>query len=274
MTPGFIKTGIKRFFFKHGYDCVITKRIDAGGTHGEVTRLINIGAGDWECPGWTNLDHSSGTYAVEQSRHSFVEYDIRKDNLPYEDNSVDAIFCSHVIEHIETNHVKHMLKECYRVLKPGAVVRVTCPDAEWLYKVTKAGNRDFWIRRSAELKRYGVDFDNWDLVNFLVREVAAPRTHGFGYKDDPNFDYKTPFREMEKEMFFDYVTDGLEFVENSVGSHINWWSVRKLSKAFQESGFVNIIESRCGGSVSKYMISRAYFDTSGPWCSLYVEAVK
>lgn len=273
MTPGFIKTGIKKFFYKLGYDCLITKRIDAGDNVWGI-RLINIGAGDWECPGWTNLDHSSKTYAVEQSRHNFVEYDIRNDKLPFEDMSVDAIFCSHVIEHIENEFVEQMLKECYRVLKPGAVARITCPDAEWLYNITKTGNRDFWIRRRAELRKSGIDFDNWNLINFLVREVAAPRTHGFGYKDNPQFDYDTAFHDMEMEEFFDYVTDGLMFDENSVGSHINWWNFNKLSKAFHEAGFNDVIESKCGGSISKYMISRAHFDISGPWCSLYVEAVK
>lgn len=271
MTPGFIKTGMKKFFYKRGYDCIITKRIDAGDNNGV---LINIGAGDWECPGWTNLDYSSDTYSVDQNRHSFMEYDIRNDRIPFEDSSVDAVFCSHVIEHIETEYVLNMIKECYRVMKPGAVVRITCPDAGWLYKIAKTGNRDFWIRRKGELVRKGIDFDNWDIVNFLVREVATPRTHGLGYKDDPGFDYKTLFEEKSMEEFFNIVTEGLVFDVNNVGCHINWWTVDKLTEAFREAGFTNIIESRCGGSVSKYMISKAHFDTTGPWCSLYVEAVK
>lgn len=272
MTPNFIKTNIKKFFFKHGFDCVITKRIDAGRFGGAT--LLNIGAGDWECDGWINLDHSSKTYATSQKRHKYVEYDIRHDKLPYADNSVDAIYCSHVIEHIENRYVAAMLKECQRVLKPGGIVRITCPDAEFLYKMTTLGNRNFWIRRKAELTQHGIDFDSWNIINFFVREIAAPITHGFGHKEEPKFDYYSLFKKISMEEFMDKMTEGLEFDESNVGSHINWWTVKKLTTALEGAGFHKVIESKCGGSISKYMISRAYFDTSAPWCSLYVEAEK
>ena len=73
--------------------------------------LINLGSGDWECDGWTNLDYSSKLYSKIQKRHRFVEYDIRHDKIPYEDDSVDCIYCSHVIEHIENGYDEKMLEE-------------------------------------------------------------------------------------------------------------------------------------------------------------------
>ena len=62
---------------------------------------INVGSGDWEAEGWINLDYPTIWYSNVQSKHKITPYDIRKDKLPFEDNSVDRIYCSHVIEHIE-----------------------------------------------------------------------------------------------------------------------------------------------------------------------------
>ncbi len=44
-----------------------------------------------------------------------VKADIQ--NLPFEDNSFDVIFCNHVLEHVAND--KKALSELYRVMKPG-----------------------------------------------------------------------------------------------------------------------------------------------------------
>lgn len=44
-----------------------------------------------------------------------VKADIQ--NLPFEDNSFDVIFCNHVLEHVEDD--KKALSELFRVMKPG-----------------------------------------------------------------------------------------------------------------------------------------------------------
>ena len=49
--------------------------------------------------------------------------------LPFNDDSVDVAFHEHVLEHLTAYDGYLFLKECYRVLKPGGVLRVVCPDA-------------------------------------------------------------------------------------------------------------------------------------------------
>jgi len=53
--------------------------------------------------------------------------DITK-RLPIEDNSVDNLYCSHVLEHLSFQDFHHALKESYRVLKPNGVFRLVMPD--------------------------------------------------------------------------------------------------------------------------------------------------
>jgi len=44
------------------------------------------------------------------------------------DGRVDALFCSHAIEHLHAHEVIPALREFLRVLKPGGFALVTCPD--------------------------------------------------------------------------------------------------------------------------------------------------
>jgi SAM-dependent methyltransferase len=56
-------------------------------------------------------------------------HDLRK-GIPFPDGSVDAVYHSHVLEHIDREHVPGFLAEVHRVLKPGGIHRVVVPDLE------------------------------------------------------------------------------------------------------------------------------------------------
>lgn len=49
--------------------------------------------------------------------------------LPYKDNSFDAAILSEILEHVDDD--VSALKEVYRVLKPGGVVAITVPNADY-----------------------------------------------------------------------------------------------------------------------------------------------
>jgi glycosyltransferase involved in cell wall biosynthesis len=55
-----------------------------------------------------------------------VRFDVMK--LPYEDNSVDEIKAFHIIEHFHFFEIQEVLKEWYRVLKPGGRLYMETPD--------------------------------------------------------------------------------------------------------------------------------------------------
>ncbi len=44
---------------------------------------------------------------------------------PFEDNSVDEVFCSHYFEH--TGNPMAFMNELYRIMKPGAKATIICP---------------------------------------------------------------------------------------------------------------------------------------------------
>jgi SAM-dependent methyltransferase len=52
------------------------------------------------------------------------------------DNTVDAIYASHILEHVERWHVERALSECYRVLRPGGDMVLVTPDlAAWAAEI-------------------------------------------------------------------------------------------------------------------------------------------
>lgn len=71
--------------------------------------------------GYINID----LYAPEDAKCD-VRFDIQK--LPYDDETVDEIKAFHIIEHFHFFEIQEVLKEWYRVLKPGGKLYLETPD--------------------------------------------------------------------------------------------------------------------------------------------------
>lgn len=82
--------------------------------------LVNVGCGPIYHPDWLNFD-------VTPSDEQVHYLDVRK-GLPLQQGSVDACFSSHVIEHLTPAAAEKFLLDQRRVLKPGGILRVVCPD--------------------------------------------------------------------------------------------------------------------------------------------------
>jgi SAM-dependent methyltransferase len=58
-----------------------------------------------------------------------MRHDLRK-GIPFDDASVDAVYHSHLLEHLDRPAVPGFLAEIRRVLKPGGILRIVVPDLE------------------------------------------------------------------------------------------------------------------------------------------------
>ena len=65
-----------------------------------------------------------GNFLEQHPNLIIVKGDVR--NIEIEDNSQDLVICSEVLEHVP--NFKDVLKECYRILKPGAVMLISVPN--------------------------------------------------------------------------------------------------------------------------------------------------
>lgn len=50
--------------------------------------------------------------------------------LPFPPDSFDGIFCEHVLEHFDLESGVTLLRQCFRVLRPGGCLRLVVPDGE------------------------------------------------------------------------------------------------------------------------------------------------
>lgn len=228
---------------------------------------LNIGSGGYNIEGFIDLDIKSDKYNKERAK-SFVEYDIRNDELPYKDNTVDNIYCSHVIEHIEEKYVSNFFKETGRVLKKNGILRISTPDAKFLWKMMLKG-KDYWRTERYEnwFKSRNHDYINFDEIDFFIREIATAKLRIFSEK---NLNYYNQVKDNMHD--YDKVLDILgnnKLDPNNIGYHITAWDFDKILK-LSSNFFSDIIESKYRSSISNDMRSEA-FDKTCPEMSLYVD---
>lgn len=88
---------------------------------------LNLGCGSRFHKDWVNLDKHPINPHIQK-------YDIQH-GIPFPDNSFDVIYHSHLLEHLLRENALAFTNECFRVLKPGGVLRVVVPDLEQISRL-------------------------------------------------------------------------------------------------------------------------------------------
>jgi predicted SAM-dependent methyltransferase len=94
---------------------------------------LHLGCGAIIIPGWTNYDVSPGPGGIVRDlTRPFPEFS----------DSVDFIFHEHFFEHMTRAVGLSFLRECWRVLKSGGVLRIVTPDLHQLCRDYLEGKID------------------------------------------------------------------------------------------------------------------------------------
>ena len=113
---------------------------------------LNIGCGTSGIDGWVNIDNSP---SILLSRFPFGRRifrtpdwprdvrraDVRK-RIPFPDSSVSCIYSSHTFEHFTYEESLAVARECFRVLRPGGILRIVVPDLGIMVRDYLAGVAD------------------------------------------------------------------------------------------------------------------------------------
>lgn len=92
------------------------------------TNKLNIGCGPNPLPGWLNADlhpHSEDTIRFDATAP-----------FPFANDTFSHIWCEHTIEHVAKFAGEFMLRECFRVMRPGGRIRIATPDMRFLVALT------------------------------------------------------------------------------------------------------------------------------------------
>jgi predicted SAM-dependent methyltransferase len=217
---------------------------------------LNIACGTYLIKGFDNLDYSN------YKNKKIIQWDARKQKLPYKSNSIDNIYVSHFIEHIDDKDAKFFFLECYRVLKKNCILRVSYPDANFLFNISIFKNQYFYFfneYKKSSFKR--LIFLLSDL--FLDLKKSDLKT----YKKAKNYFFKKDYKKFIKLLI------NCKFKFRKGSNHISIWDFNKIKKISYQTKFRNIIESKRNLSVSQEMRG-VEFDRSHPEISSYVDIIK
>jgi predicted SAM-dependent methyltransferase len=142
--------------------------------------LLNVGCGQTFHSEWINVDVVPASPAVRR-------VDLAR-GLPFPDRSIDACYCSHVLEHLRPDDAGRALAELFRVLRPGGVVRIVVPDlrrvAEQYLSAFAAVDRG-GLQREADY-----DWMMMELLDQSVRDTTGGEMARFLRRTDlPNRDF-------------------------------------------------------------------------------------
>jgi predicted SAM-dependent methyltransferase len=122
-----------------------------GGVRITTHVAVNIGCGSSPTPGWLNYDGSPAIKLAHRpwlcflldragllnsinreyisfARQSDIRWADATKHIPLASGSVDVLYSSHMLEHLDRDEAKIFLSEAYRVLKPGGIIRIAVPD--------------------------------------------------------------------------------------------------------------------------------------------------
>lgn len=124
---------------------------------------LNIGCG---------LDYKEGYHNIDFNPIVKADQYIDISNgLPFEENSIEEIFCSHTLEHLD--HPEFLLKEIQRVLKDDGTATIVLPHYNCLLH-----HRDLTHKVFATSKTFDQDVQNANYqTNFEIKKIGftAPR---------------------------------------------------------------------------------------------------
>jgi predicted SAM-dependent methyltransferase len=96
---------------------------------------LHLGCGPRVEPGWLNADKFDARADIYVNAYN---------RLPFADGTFAIVFCEHMIEHLRIDKVPSFLREVHRVLRPGGLFRVTCPDLGLFIAKYAAGDHTFF----------------------------------------------------------------------------------------------------------------------------------
>jgi len=155
---------------------------------------LNLGCGLLTHPSWINVD---GSWNARLAKHPFLRnslsllgilpaeraevpwrpdifiHDIRKP-LPFPDCSAEAVYASHVLEHLYREQGQQLILEAFRVLASGGIVRIVVPDLHTIVR-EYLGDRPF-----GELSSSAKALPPGDLLNErLLMRWPSPSRRNF-----------------------------------------------------------------------------------------------
>jgi predicted SAM-dependent methyltransferase len=124
---------------------------------------LNVGCGRRFHQDWVNIDLRSHSKQV-------IECDVTQ-GLPFSADTFEAVYHSHVLEHLVPDEGKKLVEECFRVLQPGGILRIVIPDLERIARLYLQSHRSAWDGNEAAIARY--TWIKLEMLDQMVRQQSG-----------------------------------------------------------------------------------------------------
>lgn len=225
---------------------------------------LAIGAGKFRLDGWTNLDYSFKSRA-RKSGVIDINHNLMDGKLPLESDSVEKIYSEHCLEHLPNEVAVSILYECYRVLVPKGIIRISLPSAD---KVLYYYHHDKSYLRKRYMSRRGGNLEQ-SIIDLLFSPASGVLSDDKAREVLVGGDKE----KIERSLLGAAEAQSVEFQRRRPGFHNSMWYFNKIHSIFSSIGFNKITEKERNESSSK-VFRKGDFDTTYPEISMRVEAVK
>lgn len=134
-------------------------------------KKVNLGCGSNIKYGWINIDRNintefgnNGTLVLS---HDFLN------GLPFADESVDTIYACHLFQKHNTDVGFSIIKECFRVLKPGGVLRVSVPDTGAMIRAYYESNDAYFDKLKSKFPEFLPNDLIMAPIDFITRNAMG-----------------------------------------------------------------------------------------------------
>ncbi len=132
-------------------------------------KRVNVGCGQRPVRGWLNYDNSPSVWLsrhrvivailerlglLKEGSRNFISFARDSDilwadatnRIPLPDSSVEVLYASHVVEHLDRSEIRRFLEEAHRVLAPSGIIRIAVPDLRKLVdQYVTSGDADAFV---------------------------------------------------------------------------------------------------------------------------------
>jgi len=181
-------------------------------------KFLNLGCGSNrpQMPLWINIDDLHSIFPNPEcperinmdKEPNYLDHDLNK-GLPFNDNEIDGVLCSHILEHMDIHNALKLIKECRRVLRKKGVLRVSVPDPELMLNLQVCEDNGNVVNWGEKNSSDGKSFLEMALffnehVQLISKECLSSLLYVSGFK----VFYRCPFKNS--------VLKGLSDLDNRV----------------------------------------------------------
>ena len=167
---------------------------------------LNLGSGSFSHPNWKNVDMPNDFYSVFQNKIEINHDFTLKKELPFKCETVDNVYTSHVIEHIDDSSVDFLFSDVYRILDKRGTFRITCPDMNLLYKAYQRDDYFFWGETSPWKTHPKTKEER--LLEFFATSLSE--SINYGQNKLSSEDVFSLYKEKSMESFFELIVNKLD----------------------------------------------------------------